>query len=52
VPVPSGEAALQLLEVERVDCILLDLQMPGLSGIATCQRIKARRAGATFRCSS
>lgn len=36
----SGEEALQLLEVERVDCILLDLVMPGLSGRETCQRIK------------
>lgn len=38
----SGEEALQLLEVQPVDCILLDLIMPGLSGQDTCRRIKQR----------
>jgi two-component system NtrC family sensor kinase len=37
----SGEEALELLAVESVDCILLDLLMPGLSGHDTCLRIKA-----------
>lgn len=37
----SGEEALELLGVQVVDCILLDLQMPGLSGQETCRRIKA-----------
>ena len=37
----SGEEALQLLAVQPVDCILLDLLMPGLSGRETCRRIKA-----------
>jgi DNA-binding response OmpR family regulator len=37
----SGEEALELLAVENVDCILLDLMMPGLSGTETCERIKA-----------
>jgi len=37
----SGEEALELLAVQPVDCILLDLVMPGLSGAETCQRIKA-----------
>lgn len=37
----SGEEALELLAVERVDCILLDLLMPGLGGQETCRRIKA-----------
>jgi DNA-binding response OmpR family regulator len=37
----SGEEALELLAVQPVDCILLDLMMPGLSGTETCQRIKA-----------
>jgi DNA-binding response OmpR family regulator len=37
----SGEEALDLLAVEFVDCILLDLMMPGLSGQDTCRRIKA-----------
>src|SRR5690606_31385705 len=37
----SGEAALELLEVQPVDCVLLDLAMPGLGGTGTCQRIRA-----------
>ena len=36
----SGEEALELLSVQPVDCILLDLLMPGLSGQETCERIK------------
>ncbi|HSV52025.1 MAG TPA: response regulator [Burkholderiaceae bacterium] len=37
----SGEEALELLAVQPVDCILLDLLMPGLDGQETCRRIKA-----------
>lgn len=37
----SGEEALELLAVAAVDCILLDLVMPGLGGHETCRRIKA-----------
>jgi len=37
----SGEEALDLLAVQLVDCILLDLLMPGLSGQETCRRIKS-----------
>jgi two-component system, NtrC family, sensor kinase len=40
----SGEEALELLAVQSVDCILLDLLMPGLSGSETCRRIKAAPA--------
>jgi two-component system NtrC family sensor kinase len=36
----SGEEALELLAVEDVDCVLLDLIMPGLSGTESCRRIK------------
>ena len=38
----SGEDALQLLEVQSVDCILLDRSMAGIGGIETCRRLKAR----------
>ncbi len=38
----SGREALQLLEVQAVDCILMDLRMPDLSGQETCQIIKRR----------
>ncbi len=37
----SGEEALELLAVEHVDCILLDLLMPGIGGQETCRRIKS-----------
>jgi two-component system, NtrC family, sensor kinase len=36
----SGEEALELLAVQSVDCVLLDLMMPGIGGRETCQRIK------------
>ncbi len=41
IPARSGEEAIELLTVQSVDCILLDLVMPGLSGQETCRRIKA-----------
>jgi DNA-binding response OmpR family regulator len=44
IPARSGEEALELLLVQPVDCILLDLMMPGLSGQETCRRIKASAA--------
>jgi two-component system, NtrC family, sensor kinase len=37
----SGEEALELLAVQSVDCVLLDLVMPGLGGQETCRRIKS-----------
>jgi len=40
----SGSEALELLAVQPVDCILLDLIMPGLSGQETCKRIKSSPA--------
>jgi two-component system, NtrC family, sensor kinase len=44
IPARSGEEALELLSVQSVDCILLDLVMPGLSGQETCRRIKGSAA--------
>jgi two-component system KDP operon response regulator KdpE len=38
----SGEAALELLRTERFDLVLLDINMPGISGIETCRAIRAR----------
>jgi DNA-binding response OmpR family regulator len=40
----SGEEALELLAVQKVDAVLLDVLMPGLSGQETCLRIKANPA--------
>lgn len=36
----SGERALELLAIATVDCILLDLVMPGIGGHETCRRLK------------
>ncbi|MGN7614209.1 response regulator [Magnetococcales bacterium HHB-1] len=36
----NGMEALQILERQRVDLILLDLVMPGMSGFEVCERIK------------
>jgi DNA-binding NarL/FixJ family response regulator len=38
----SGLRGMELLELEIPDLILLDLMMPGMDGIETCLRIKAR----------
>jgi two-component system, NtrC family, sensor kinase len=37
----SGEQAIELLAVQRVDCILLDRSMAGIGGVETCRRLKA-----------
>jgi two-component system, cell cycle response regulator DivK len=37
----SGEAALKMLEQETFDLVLLDIQMPGLSGTEVAKRIRA-----------
>jgi DNA-binding response OmpR family regulator/DNA-binding CsgD family transcriptional regulator len=41
----SGQGALETLEVEEPDLILLDVMMPGLDGFETCRRIKQLPAG-------
>ena len=40
---PDGRAALATLETENVDCILLDIMMPGLSGFDVLRRIRESR---------
>lgn len=36
----SGEEALEMLAVQPVDCILMDLLMPGMGGREACRQIK------------
>jgi two-component system cell cycle response regulator len=36
----SGQQALDILERESVDVVLLDVMMPGMDGFETCRRIK------------
>ncbi|MPZ73451.1 MAG: response regulator [Nitriliruptorales bacterium] len=44
VTTTDGEASLQLFERERPDLVLLDVMLPGLSGIEVCKRIRGRSA--------
>lgn len=40
----SGEEALESLREENIDCMLLDLMLPGLSGLEVCTEVKKGRA--------
>jgi two-component system, NtrC family, sensor kinase len=44
IPALSGSEAIELLEHERVDCILLDLVMPGMPGQEVCRTVKRNPA--------
>lgn len=39
----AGEEALTCLGQEQIDCVLLDLMLPGMSGIEVCREIKKGR---------
>ncbi len=41
----SGEEAISIFEREHPDCILLDIRMPGLDGVATCHYLRALPGG-------
>jgi len=38
----NGEEAIELAEKENPQAILLDIKMPGIDGIETCKRLKAK----------
>ena len=40
VPCTSGEEALEILNKERFDLVLLDINMPSLNGYEVCLRIR------------
>ena len=42
----GGEEGVAAFEREQPDCILLDVRMPGVDGIAACERIRALPHGA------
>lgn len=44
--VASGEEALALAQAQPPDLILLDLMLPGISGLAVCQQLRSRPATA------
>lgn len=41
VEAEDGEEALRLVQSQRLDLVLLDVQMPDLSGFDVCQQIKS-----------
>jgi len=40
----SGEAALTAIEEEDFDIVILDLMMPGMSGLEVCRKIRAKKS--------
>ena len=44
--VGDGPAALELIERDRIDLVILDLMLPGMSGYAVCEKL--REAGKTL----
>lgn len=48
IMVDSGEAALNKLEEEAVDLVLLDIEMPGMNGITTLEKLRATEQGAAL----
>jgi len=45
-PADSGTAALAAAHAERPRLAVLDVRMPGLTGLEVCRQVKADRAGA------
>lgn len=40
ISVSDGQAALDFLSREEVDAVVLDVMLPGISGLETCRRIR------------
>jgi CheY-like chemotaxis protein len=45
---PDGERALELVAEDAPDCILLDLMLPGMSGVDVFERLRADAATASI----
>jgi CheY-like chemotaxis protein len=44
----DGEEALKSAAAEKPDLILMDVMMPGMSGLEVCQRLRKQRTTATI----
>ncbi len=40
----DGDRALEMIEAERYDLVLLDIRMPGMSGLEVLERVRATLA--------
>lgn len=45
----SGQAALETVEQETIDLMLLDIEMPVMNGIETLEKLRATKQGANLR---
>ena len=45
----NGQQAIEILNKRRVDTVLLDVMMPGLSGYEVCQKIRSERRFDTLK---
>ncbi len=43
IPAARGEDALQVIRHQQIDCIVIDLIMPGMDGIELCRRVNKLR---------
>ena len=44
----SGLAALELIDKESFDLVLLDIMMPGIDGIETLKRIRGQKSASAL----
>lgn len=49
VTASSGDEALEIIERDPPDLILLDVMMPGMDGFEVCRRVKHQQNGVQFR---
>jgi DNA-binding response OmpR family regulator len=42
-PIPDGQTALELSQVERFDLLIIDLMLPGLDGLSLCRAVRNGR---------
>lgn len=45
----TGEQCLEIVQQTTLDCILLDIGLPGMDGVETCRRLRAMPCHAAMR---